>query len=232
MRTIYSIIAGLCIISSSLCAQEAIMSVTGTVIDQTNRNFTSVMVSFYDENNKKAGSSKSNSTTGYYFVTGLKQGKKYKIQLESPDYFKDEMEISLPKTNKYAEISRDFTVKPLAKGTKILLDVPPFELKKSKLRVGAEDYLADIQKMMMLNPGVSIEIQSYPDMASEPESMQKFTDERANAIKAFLVEKGVKDTRIFPKGSNAIDSVNPPPMHKTAKGKRYIGTTYIVIVKA
>ena len=142
------------------------------------------------------------------------------------------MEISLPKTNKYAEISRDFTVKPLAKGTKILLDVPPFELKKSKLRVGAEDYLADIQKMMMLNPGVSIEIQSYPDMASEPESMQKFTDERANAIKAFLVEKGVKDTRIFPKGSNAIDSVNPPPMHKTAKGKRYIGTTYIVIVKA
>lgn len=46
MRTIYSMIAGLCIISSSLCAQEAIMSVTGTVIDQTNRNFTSVMVSF------------------------------------------------------------------------------------------------------------------------------------------------------------------------------------------
>lgn len=39
--------------------------------------------------------------------------------------------------------------------------------------------------MMTLNPGVSIEIQSYPDMASEPESMQKFTDERANAIKAF-----------------------------------------------
>jgi hypothetical protein len=70
-------IAGLCIISSSLCAQEAIMSVTGTVIDQTNRNFTSVMVSFYDENNKKAGSSKSNSSTGYYFVTGLKQGIKY-----------------------------------------------------------------------------------------------------------------------------------------------------------
>lgn len=53
MRTIYSMIAGLCIISSSLCAQEAIMSVTGTVIDQTNRNFTSVMVSFYDENNKR-----------------------------------------------------------------------------------------------------------------------------------------------------------------------------------
>jgi len=76
MRTIFSVIAGLFVMSSSLYAQDAIMSVTGTVIDQTNRNFTSVMVSFYDENNKKVGSSKSNSSTGYYFVTGLKQGKK------------------------------------------------------------------------------------------------------------------------------------------------------------
>jgi hypothetical protein len=48
----------------------------------------------------------------------------------------------------------NFTVKPLAKGSKILLEVPPFELKKSKLRVGAEDYLADVKKMMILNPGV------------------------------------------------------------------------------
>ena len=135
---------------NSAYAQQ-IMSVTGAVIDQTNRNPASIIVSFYDKNNKKIGSSKSNSATGFYLVTGLKQGETYKVQLESPDYFKDEYEVTLPVSKKYADVSRDFTVKPLAKGIKILLEVTPFELKKSKLRVGAEDYLADVKKMMILN---------------------------------------------------------------------------------
>ena len=116
---------------NSAYAQQ-IMSVTGAVIDQTNRNPASIIVSFYDKNNKKIGSSKSNSATGFYLVTGLKQGETYKVQLESPDYFKDEYEVTLPVSKKYADVSRDFTVKPLAKGIKILLEVPPFELKKSK----------------------------------------------------------------------------------------------------
>ncbi|MEN9827647.1 MAG: hypothetical protein RJA11_263, partial [Bacteroidota bacterium] len=54
----------------SASAQQ-IMSVTGAVIDQTTRNAASIIVSFYDKNNKKMGSSKSNSATGFYLVTGL-----------------------------------------------------------------------------------------------------------------------------------------------------------------
>ena len=64
---------------------QQVMSVTGTVIDQTTRNPVSILVSFFDRNNKKIGSSKSNSATGYYLVTGLKQGETYKVQLESSD---------------------------------------------------------------------------------------------------------------------------------------------------
>jgi hypothetical protein len=70
---------------------QQIMSVTGAVIDQTTRNPVSIIVSFYDKNNEKIGSSKSNSATGFYLVTGLKQGETYKVQLESPDYLKMNM---------------------------------------------------------------------------------------------------------------------------------------------
>lgn len=214
----------------SASAQQ-IMSVTGAVIDQTTRNAASVIVSFYDKNNKKMGSSKSNSATGFYLVTGLKQGETYKVQLESPDYFKDEYEVTLPVSKKYADVSRDFTVKPLAKGTKILLEVPPFELKKSKLRVGAEDYLSDVKKMMILNPGVTVEIQTYPDAEGDPAVNETFTMERAQAIKKYLVDNGVREQKIVLKASGQTDSVNPPPKYKTAKGKRYIGPIYIVVTK-
>lgn len=210
---------------------QQVMSVTGTVIDQTTRNPVSILVSFFDRNNKKIGSSKSNSATGYYLVTGLKQGETYKVQLESSDFFKDEYEITLPVSKKYADVSRDFTVKPLVKGARILLEVPPFELKKSKLRVGAEDYLADIKKMLVLNPGVSVEIQTYPDSEGDPAVNEAFTMERAQAIKKYLVDNGVKEQKLSLKASGQTDGVNPPPRYKTAKGKRYIGPIYVVITK-
>jgi outer membrane protein OmpA-like peptidoglycan-associated protein len=219
------------VIAHFTCQAQQVMSVTGTVIDQTTRNPVSILVSFYDRNNKKIGSSKSNSATGYYLVTGLKQGETYKVQLESSEFFKDEYEITLPVSKKYADVSRDFTVKPLVKGAKILLEVPPFELKKSKLRVGAEDYLADIKKMLVLNPGVSVEIQTYPDAEGDPAVNEAFTMERAQAIKKYLIDNGVREQKLTVKASGQTDSVNPPPRYKTAKGKRYIGPIYIMITK-
>lgn len=225
------IVIAFLILSQDICQAQQVMSVTGTVIDQTTRNPVSILVSFYDRNNKKIGSSKSNSATGYYLVTGLKQGDTYKVQLESSDFFKDEYEITLPVSKKYADVSRDFTVKPLVKGAKILLEVPPFELKKSKLRVGAEDYLADIKKMLILNPGVSVEIQTFPDAEGDPAVNEAFTMERAQAIKKYLIDNGVREQKLVVKASGQTDSVNPPPKYKTAKGKRYIGPIYIVITK-
>lgn len=225
------IVIAFLVLSQDICQAQQVMSVTGTVIDQTTRNPVSILVSFYDRNNKKIGSSKSNSATGYYLVTGLKQGETYKVQLESSDFFKDEYEITLPVSKKYADVSRDFTVKPLVKGVKILLEVPPFELKKSKLRVGAEDYLADIKKMLILNPGVSVEIQTFPDAEGDPAVNEAFTMERAQAIKKYLIDNGVREQKLVVKASGQTDSVNPPPKYKTAKGKRYIGPIYIVITK-
>lgn len=225
------IVIAFLVLSQDICQAQQVMSVTGTVIDQTTRNPVSILVSFYDRNNKKIGSSKSNSATGYYLVTGLKQGETYKVQLESSDFFKDEYEITLPVSKKYADVSRDFTVKPLVKGAKILLEVPPFELKKSKLRVGAEDYLADIKKMLILNPGVSVEIQTFPDAEGDPAVNEAFTMERAQAIKKYLIDNGVREQKLVVKASGQTDSVNPPPKYKTAKGKRYIGPIYIVITK-
>ncbi|MFN8359185.1 MAG: hypothetical protein U0264_04660 [Candidatus Kapaibacterium sp.] len=208
-----------------------VITVAGNVLDEVTRNPVTVNVVFSDESGNRAGSSRSNSKDGSYLVTGLKPGKKYKVRLEQAEYFQAEYEISLPNTGKYAEISRDFLVKPLVKGTKIAARNAPFELKKSKLRVGANEILDDFKRSLLINPNVSIEIQCFPDNDDDKAVNTKLTQERCNALRDYFTKAGISEKRITLKPSDSVDSVNPPPLRKAAKGKRYIGSTYFVVTK-
>ena len=212
--------------SHSLFAQiNVVVSVTGTVLKANDRNPASVNITFYDSNNKRVGSSRSNAKDGYYLVTGLKPGETYKVKIEHPDFFQEEVTVSTPRTSKYSELSRDFLVKPLS------LPVTPFELNKSKLRVGSEEFLAETVEALLMNPSVKVQISSYPDEMESKEANIKLTRERCETLKAFFVAKGVSADRISIVPSENADPINPPPMKKAAKGKRYIGSTYIVVTK-
>lgn len=221
--------------SFSLNAQVIgpVVTLRGIVLDETTRNPASVNLTFYDEQNKKITSSRSNVKDGEYLVTGLKAGKKYTVQIEHPDFFKAEYVIKLPATDKYAEISRDFLVKPLAKDARMFLRLSPFEAKKSKIRVGAGDMLDEFKQSLIMNPGVVVEIQCYPDTDADKTANSKLTTERCKTLQNYFVKGGVADSRIKIKAFDSTDPVNaPPPLSKkVAKGKRYIGSTYIVVTK-
>ncbi len=238
MKNIFSIIifaAALFAFSTAARAQivGAVVTVRGNVIDEVNRNPASVNLTFYDEQHKKVNSSRSNAKDGEYLVTGLKAGKKYTVEIEHPDYFKSEYSIKLPPTDKYTEISRDFLVKPLAKDVRMYMRLSPFEVKKSKIRVGAGDMLDELKHTLVMNPGVNFEIQCYPDADADKASNEKLTSERCKTLQDYFIKGGVMPSRIKIKPFDTADPVNapPPPSKKMAKGKRYIGSTYIVVTK-
>ena len=208
-----------------------VITVAGNVLDEVTRNPVMVNVVFSDETGTRAGSSRSNSKDGSYLVTGLKPGKKYKVRLEQSEYFQAEYEIALPNTGKYAEISRDFLVKPLVKGTKFPARNTPFDLKKSKLRIGANDILDDFKRSLLINPNVNIEIQCFPDNDDDKAVNTKLTQDRCNALREYFAKAGISDKRLSVKPSDTVDSMNPPPIRKAAKGKRYVGSTYFVVTK-
>lgn len=229
-----NILAGLAVGVLSTAAASAqfiapVISVTGSVLNQMDRQPVSVNVLFLDENGTRVGSSRSNSADGYYLVTGLKSGKTYRVRLEGTDFFQTEQTITLPNTSKYAEISRDFIVSPMMSGARLPISVAPFELKKSTLRTGAEEILDDVRELLVMNPNVKVDIQTYPDEMKSRDENTRLTRDRANALKDFLVSKGVAASRINVMPSAELDPLNPPPLRKTAKGKRYIGATYVVV---
>lgn len=207
-----------------------VISLTGNIFNEVTRQPVTVFLIVLDEEGKRVNATRSNSAqNGYYYLTGLKPGKKYTLTIKQKDFLTEEFEIITPNTDKYLEISRDFLLKPLEVGVSIKLPVAPFELNKSKLRYGAELFLDDYAHVLKLNPNVKIQIECFPDNNDNKQENIKLTEERANSLKAYFESQGIESSRMTTKSNSNIDPKTPLPTKKLAKGKRYIGPTYLII---
>jgi outer membrane protein OmpA-like peptidoglycan-associated protein len=228
-------IALLCVAGTvQLSAQSAICTVitlTGQMLNANTLTAVECSYGLYDATGKKVGQTNRSSASDGYLVTGLRPGESYTIRIEDPRYFKQEYKIDLPKTSKYAEISKDFTVKPMEAGRSLTLAPNPFDVKKSTLKVGAEEVLDDIAKLLIMNPSVSVDIVCYPDADGSADQIQKVSTDRGGAIKAYFMKIGIGAQRVTVRPVSSTDPINPPPIKKGAKGKRYVGAVYVVVTK-
>lgn len=211
----------------------SVVSLTGSVYNEITRLPETVAIIVLDENGEKVTSTRSIANdNGYYYLTGLKMGKNYTVRLKKKEFLEETWKFSVAKEGSYVELSHDFLIKPSTAGTMIKIQVPPFELNKSKLRFGAEFLLEDLKNTLALNDKVKFEVVCYPDNTKDPNENQELTDERAKALVHYFLDNGIAQNRIIGVGSKTVDALNPPPSGKLAKGKRYVGTSYIKIISA
>lgn len=110
-----------------------------------------------------------------------------------------------------------------------MISPSPFDLKKTSIKTGTEEDLREFAKILVMNPSVNIEIVCYPDEELPANRAMAISQERANALKGFLTQQGVGAGRVTVKVVKETDPLNPPPLRKGAKGKRYIGPVYVYI---
>lgn len=209
---------------------NTVVSLTGSVFNQVTKlpETTALLVM---QNGKRITAARSRgSDNGSYYITGLKPGETYDIQIQKKGFMKQVFSIQVPNTDKYAEISKDFLIIPKKVGMALPLAVPPFEYNKSKLRVGSEIFLDDLQATLKLNPDVKIQIVSYPDNDKNQVENETLTKKRAESLKNYFVDSGVAADRITIDPNKTTDPDNPPPTEKASKGHRYIGTSYLKII--
>jgi outer membrane protein OmpA-like peptidoglycan-associated protein len=162
---------------------NTVVSLTGSVFNQTTKQpETTALLVMKDGKRITAARSRA-SDNGYYYITGLKAGESYDIQLQKKGFMKQVFSIDVPNTDKYTEISKDFLIMPMEVGIKLPISVPPFEYNKSKLRVGSELFLEDLQETLKLNPEVQVQIVCYPDNNKDGVANQKLTEKRAESLK-------------------------------------------------
>jgi len=220
--------------ANSQGAIKLIVSITGNVIDEVTKQPIGVDIELLDETGSRVARAKSNVTDGYYFITGLKPGKKYFLRnivdiAATKRYFRQKYEINIPQTDSYQEYSRDLLFKPLGNGMEIPLRVSPFSYGKSVIRSGGELMLKRFVDDLKDNPRVKIDVSCFPDNTSDEASNMKLTEDRAKALKDFFVANGIPDSRLGIQANKTIDTKVPPPIERGPKGKQYKGSIYFVV---
>mgnify|MGYP001204084605 CR=1 FL=1 len=210
---------------------NTVVSLTGSIKNELTKEPVGIDVRVFNGEGKQIFVVKSNSKDGYYFMTGLKPDTTYYIRFNDFSYFANSYEFTVPKTNKYQEYSKDFTVTPKKEGMKFPLKVSPFDVGKSNLRAGSDIILNEIVSILKLNRRTEFLIKAYPDNSNDSEFNSKLTTERAEELKEYFISKGVRPEQLNIEGSSNLDTEMPPPVGKQAKGKKYRGPIYLQITK-
>ncbi|MBU3742156.1 MAG: hypothetical protein FGM24_07700 [Candidatus Kapabacteria bacterium] len=208
---------------------NTVVTVAGHVVNAATLEPVECTYGLYDASGRKIGQTLRASVSNGYLVTGLQPGGQYTLRIEDPRFFKQDFPIVIPKTSTYLEISKDVTVRAMETGRKFTLAPNPFDLRKTALKVGSEELLQDMLTILRMNPGVQVDIVCYPDADGPSAEIAKLTQDRGTALKEYFVKQGISAQRLNVKSTSTTDPINPPPLKRGAKGKRYVGPVYIVV---
>lgn len=120
----------------------------------------------------------------------------------------------------------ELNAKQTDRGLVVTLGDVLFSTGKSDLKSGATANLNKLVAFLKQYPERSVIIEGHTDSTGSDEINQKLSEQRANAVKAFLVSGGIEETRISTAGKGKAD---PVADNKTASGRQQNRRVEIVI---
>jgi outer membrane protein OmpA-like peptidoglycan-associated protein/tetratricopeptide (TPR) repeat protein len=137
----------------------------------------------------------SDRNDGYYSVK-LKEKKDYGIEITAQGYlvYLDILEVE--EDSESNEFFRNFLLKPIEVGEKIILKNIFFEFGKAVLTSDSYIELGSVLKLMSTNPGLRIEISGHSDNVGSYAFNQKLSEQRAKAVVDYLVGLGIEPARL------------------------------------
>jgi outer membrane protein OmpA-like peptidoglycan-associated protein len=150
----------------------------------------------------------SNSSSGKYLVS-LPSGRNYGITVEREGYLFKSLNVNIPKADGYQEIVQDVALDKIEIGVGIVLNNIFYDVDKATLRPESVAELERLNKLMIDNPGLKIEIGGHTDSDGSDEHNETLSQNRAQSVVNFLVGKGVKIERMVAKGYGEKTPVAP-----------------------
>lgn len=112
--------------------------------------------------------------------------------------FKDNFEVEMPETND--PIQKDLALIPIEIGATVRLNEIYFDFDKATLRPESFPELGRVVELMENNPTLEIEISGHTDDKGSDDYNLKLSQNRANAVKKYVVNKKISSSRIMAKG--------------------------------
>jgi outer membrane protein OmpA-like peptidoglycan-associated protein len=145
------------------------------------------------------GIARSNPANGDYKIV-LPYGRNYSFSAKADGFIAVSDNLDLTTVAAFQEITRDLYLVPVEVGETVRLNNIFFDFGKATLREESFPELDKLVKVLTDNPGMEIEIAGHTDNVGNDESNLKLSNERAASVKAYIISKGIVDSRIMSKG--------------------------------
>lgn len=143
----------------------------------------------------------------------IQKNKDYKINATAKTFFAKSEYISsrnLPQNfDALVTLNKDLTLVKIVKNK--LIEVPNifYDLDKSDIRPDAAAVLDSVVLPMLVeNPELKFELGSHTDAQGDDEYNQRLSQDRADKVVAYLIEKGISPDRLLSKGYGETQIIN------------------------
>lgn len=143
------------------------------------------------------------------FKLELEQGELYNIMVKSDQFLNKSFAISTRDYYLSDTLQLDFKLEPVPEKA-IVLENIYFDFDNFQLLPEVRDYLDNsLLKLLNDNPKVRIEIAAYTDSKGDVNYNNKLSQKRADAVRDYLLEKGIHPKRIVARGFGEKNPIAP-----------------------
>lgn len=145
------------------------------------------------------------------FEVYIRKGEDMLLKASRVGYRSDSERYFFKKSYVYGKVYEvQLFLDPVEEGMTISLsDTVYFKQSEAVILEKSHRALDELAQFLEENPGVSIRIEGHTDNVGEPASLQRLSEERAEAVKAYLVtQSGIAPSRISSRGYGAQRPLN------------------------
>jgi outer membrane protein OmpA-like peptidoglycan-associated protein len=130
------------------------------------------------------------------FALSLEAGKKYSIRTDATGFIQASIEQDYTNITQYTEIQQDIYVAPMRVGSTFNIDNLNFVVSKAEILPESLPELEQLYELLLREPSLHIELGGHTDNQGSYSANLRLSQQRAQAIKDYLVNRGIRPDRL------------------------------------
>jgi outer membrane protein OmpA-like peptidoglycan-associated protein len=209
-------------------SQPALVMLQGHVLEEQTRKPIVATITITDNVLGQVLQTLNSDAADGHFIVALPSGRNYGITVEKDGHLFYSDNVTMSESSGFIEIKREIDL-PLARvGARIILKNLFFDTDKFDLRPESLPELNRLVKLLTNLPRLRIEVSGHTDNQGENAHNVVLSQNRAKAVVAYLVEKGIAASRLVPKG---YSSSKPVAGNATPEGRQQNRRTEMLVIK-
>jgi outer membrane protein OmpA-like peptidoglycan-associated protein len=204
---------------------EVVTLVQGKVLDAVTKKPIRAIIHYENlVTGEEIGVAESSPVDGSYTIV-LPAGVQYGYRAEAVDYIAENASLDATAADKYSEKNQDLFMVPFKVGQKVKLNNIFFPQSKYYLQPSSFPELLRLVKILRDYPTVEIQIGGHTDNQGDPALNLKLSEDRVEAVKKYLVSKGIDAKRLTTKGFGGTEPIASNEQEETRRFNRRVEFT-------